>query len=180
MHVSGIRSLSAARIVALCDKERLMAEQLSARYGIANCYIDFDELLAIERPDVVHIATPPQSHLSLAVSAIDAGCHLVVEKPLALDSCEAEQLITHAERRGRKLTIAYTYYFDPVVRMLRCLIREGTIGEAVHMESFLGYNLNGPFGRTVLADRERTSCTIPCCHPADSPNTVGVCPSTRR
>lgn len=138
-----------------------MARQLGARYGVANCYSDFDKLLCIERPDVVHIVTPPPSHLPLAMAAIDAGCHLVVEKPLALDSCEAAQLIAHAKRRARKLTIAYTYYFDPAVKMLRNLVQQGVMGEAVHLESFLGYNLNGPFGSTVLSDRDHWVHKLP-------------------
>jgi predicted dehydrogenase len=154
MHVSGIRRLNAARIVAVGDLEPLMAEQLAARHGIANCYSDFDKLLAMEKPDVVHIATPPQSHFSLARSAIDAGCHLMVEKPLAIDSRQAAQLIAYAERHARKLTIGYTYYFDPVVRMLRRLVRENVMGEVVHLESFLGYDLNGSFASPVLADRD--------------------------
>jgi predicted dehydrogenase len=154
MHVSGIRRLNTARIVAVCDLEPLMAQQLAARHGIANCYTDFDELLAIEKPDVVHIATPPQLHLSLAMNAMDAGCHLVVEKPLALDSRDAAQLIAHAKRHARKLTIGYTYYFDPVVRMLRRLVRENVMGEVVHLESFLGYDLKGSFASPILADRD--------------------------
>jgi predicted dehydrogenase len=160
-HLSGIRRLNTARVVAVCDLEPLMAEQLAARHGVANCYSDFDELLAIEKPDVVHIATPPQSHLSLALNAIDAGCHLMVEKPLALDFSEAAQLIAHAERSSRKLTIAYNHYFDPVSRMLRRLLLEEVMGEAVHLESFLGYDLNGPFGSTVLADREHWVHRLP-------------------
>jgi predicted dehydrogenase len=161
MHISGIQRLNTARIVAVCDLEPLMAAQLAARYGIANCYNDFDELLAIEKPDVLHITTPPHSHLSLAMSAIDAGCHLVVEKPLALDSCEAAQLIAHAERHSRKLTVGYTYYFDPVARMLRRLVRAEVMGETVHLESFLGYDLNGPFGSPILADRDHWVHRLP-------------------
>jgi predicted dehydrogenase len=154
MHVAGIRRLNTARMVAVCDLEPLMAEQLAARHGIANCYSDFDELLSTEKPDVVHIATPPHSHLSLALNAIDAGCHLVVEKPLALDSHEAAELIAHAEGRKRKITIGHTYHFDPAVRMLRRLVRQGVMGEVVHLESFFGYDLNGPFAAPILADRD--------------------------
>jgi predicted dehydrogenase len=161
MHVSGIKTIPRARIVAVCDQELLMAEQLAARYGIPHCYSDFEQLLATEKPDVVHIATPPSSHLSLALDALDAGCHLVVEKPLALDSCEAAQLIAHAERRARRLTITYTYYFDPAVRMLRQLVEKKVMGEAVHLESFLGYNLNGPFGTPVLSDRDHWLHKLP-------------------
>ena len=161
MHISGIRTLNFARIVAVCDIEPVMAEQLAARNGVVNCYSDFDELLAVEKPDVVHITTPPQSHFSLGMKALDAGCHLVVEKPLALNSCEATQLIAHAERHSKKLTIAYTYYFDPQVRMLRRLHRDEVMGEVVHLESFLGYNLNGNFGRPILADRDHWVHKLP-------------------
>src|SRR6478752_6669241 len=55
-----------ARVVAVCDREGLMAEQMSMRYGIPAFYDDFARLLRVERPDVVHITTPPSSHLPLA------------------------------------------------------------------------------------------------------------------
>ncbi len=154
MHVLGIRRLNTARIVAACDLEPVMTQQLADRYGIPKCYTDFDELLAVEKPDVVHIATPPQSHFSLAMKALDAGCHVVVEKPLTLDGHATAQLIVHAERHARKLTIGYTYYFDPIVRILRRLVQENVMGEVVHLESFLGYDLSGSFASPILADRE--------------------------
>lgn len=152
MHISGIQRLADARLVAVCDIEPLMAEQLAVRHNIDNHYSDIDKLLSAERPDVVHVVTPPQSHLSLVIPALDAGCHVVVEKPLAVDSWQAAQIIAHAEARSRKLTIGYTYYFDPAARMLRDLVRQGVLGDVVHLESFFGYDLGGPFGRPVLAD----------------------------
>jgi predicted dehydrogenase len=161
MHVSAIQKLKKARIVAVCDLELVMAEQLAARHSIANCYRDFSKMLSEQGPDVVHIATPPQTHRALAIQAADAGCHLFVEKPLALDSREAAQLIAHAERRSKKLTIGYTYYFSPVARMLRRLVSDGVLGEAVHLESFLGYDLKGPFGSTVLPDRSHWVHSLP-------------------
>jgi predicted dehydrogenase len=161
MHVSGIQRLKTAELVAVCDVEPLMAEQLAARYRIAKCYSDFDQLLAAEKPDVVHIATPPQSHFPLAMAALDAGCHLLIEKPLAIDSIEAARLIRHAESRSRKLTIGYTYYFDPAARMLRELVRKGVMGDAVHLESFFGYDLRGVFGNPMLADRHHWIHALP-------------------
>jgi predicted dehydrogenase len=161
MHVSGIQRLENVQLVAVCDTEPWMARQLATRYNIAKEYSDFDELLAVEKPDVVHIATPPQSHLSLAMQALDAGCHLLVEKPLALDSSEARRLIACAESHSRKLTIGYPYYFDPLARMLRELVARGTMGEVVHLESFFGYNLNGAFGASIMADRSHWVRELP-------------------
>ena len=161
MHVSGIQRLATAQLVAVCDSEPVMAKQLAARYRVARCYGDFDQMLAVEKPDVVHIATPPQSHFPLAMQALDAGCHLLVEKPLALNSCEAQRLVAQAENLSKKLTIGYSYYFDPVARMLRNLISEGVMGEAVHLESFFGYNLKGAFGTSILADRNHWVHKLP-------------------
>lgn len=152
MHVSGIQRFSHARLVAACDLEPVMAEQLAARFGIPRHYVDFEEMLAREKPDVAHIVTPPQSHAALVRTALDAGCHVMVEKPLACDASEAARILSYAETRSRKLTIGYTYYFDPAARALRSLVRDGAMGELVHLDSFLGYDLKGPFGSLILAD----------------------------
>jgi len=152
-HVSEIKKLKNARIVAVCDRELLMAEQLAIRYDVREYYSDFDRMLQQVRPDVVHITAPPQSHVTLAKKALDAGCHILVEKPLALDHEEAEYLIDHVVRSNRKMTIGYTYYFDPIARVMRTMIQEGVLGEIVHVESFLGYDLSGPFGEPILADQ---------------------------
>jgi predicted dehydrogenase len=160
-HIAEIQKVPWSRVAAVCDEELLMAKQVAVRYGIDNYYTSFDEMLAVETPDVVHIATPPRSHLSLAYKALDANCHVMVEKPLTLDCAEAQQLIAHAERRQRKLTVGYTYYLDPIIRTLRALVQEGVMGEVVHLESFLGYDLSGPFGTPLLADPEHWVHMLP-------------------
>lgn len=153
-HVSEIKKLRNADLVAVCDTELLMAEQLAGRYDIPAYYSDFDGMLEEVKPDVVHITTPPQTHLRLGKGALDAGCHIFVEKPLALDYEEAQQLVDHVSRSNRKMTIGYTYYFDPIVRRMRTMIQQGVLGEIVHVESFLGYNLSGSFGEPILADED--------------------------
>jgi predicted dehydrogenase len=85
------------------------------------------------------------------VKALDAGCHVLVEKPLTLCHGDSQKLVTHAISRNRKLTVGYNYYFDPIARALRNVIAEGLVGSAVHVESFLGYAPAGPFGSSVFA-----------------------------
>jgi len=160
-HVREIQKLAGASLVAVCDLEPLMAEQLAMRYGIRKHFSDVDAMLDSERPDVVHIATPPQSHLLLAVKALDAGCHIFVEKPLTLGYADSQALVAHAIARNRKLTIGYGFYFDPIARTMRTLIAEGVLGEPVHIESFLGYALAGPFGSCVFADSEHWVHQLP-------------------
>jgi predicted dehydrogenase len=152
-HVEEIAKMSdLAAVVAVCDRELLMAEQLAMRFGIPRHYDDLDALLEGARPDVVHVTTPPQSHLDLAVRALDAGCHVYVEKPLAPTHADSRRLIEHAHSVERALTVGYTYLFDPPALALRELVAEGVVGEPVHVESALGYDLSGPFGSALLGD----------------------------
>jgi predicted dehydrogenase len=160
-HVGEIQKLSGASVVAVCDAEPLMAEQLGVRYGIRHRYSDVNAMLDAERPDVVHIATPPESHLPLATKAMDAGSHVFVEKPLTPCYADSQTLVAHAIGCRRKLTIGYGYYFDPIARALREAIAEGVLGEPVHVESFLGYALAGQFGSAVFADREHWVHRLP-------------------
>jgi predicted dehydrogenase len=129
-----------------------MAEQVAVRYKLPAFYDDFDKLLATERPDVVHITTPPGSHLPLARVAMDAGAHVYVEKPLTLNYPDSQKLVAYAESKRRKLTIGYSYLFDPPALEMRDLIERGVLGDAIHVESFYGYNLGGAFGAAMMAD----------------------------
>jgi predicted dehydrogenase len=152
-HISEIRKLRCAQLVGVCDSESLMAEQFSIRHGLNAWYSDFGRLLLEQHPDVVHIATPPQSHLDVALQAIEAGCHLFVEKPLAENARQASQLVRTARANGCKLTVAWTHYFDPGVQAVRKRIAQGVIGGVVHVEAFTAYDLGSDFGAAVLQDR---------------------------
>jgi predicted dehydrogenase len=151
-HVEQLRKLPTAHVAAVCDREPLMAEQLAVRYGVPRFYADFDEMLEREHPDVVHITTPPQSHRALAIRAMDRGCHVYVEKPFAVNTAEARAIVEHAEKLGRKLTIGYTYAFDPPAVDLQAIVDAGRIGEPVHVESFYGYDLQGTYGKAIFGD----------------------------
>ncbi len=150
-----------ARLIAACDRELLLAEQLATRYGIPRHYDDLGALLDRERPDVVHVTTPPQAHLELARQALDAGCHVYVEKPFTLSADDSRALIAHAEQVARKLTVGYATFFDPPALKMRELIGEGLLGDPVHVESFLGYDLGSPFGQAMLADSDHWVHKLP-------------------
>src|SRR5215472_7069539 len=95
-HASQIRRIKDCEIVGVCDTEPLMARQLAERFQVRRCYTDMMELLNEAKPDVVHITTPPDSHFKIAVSCLEHGCHVYVEKPFTLNSPEAQRLIALA------------------------------------------------------------------------------------
>ena len=147
-HASQIQRIKGCEIVAVCDKEPLMAQQLSARFPVKKCFADLEQLLCEARPDVVHITTSPESHFKLAKLCLEWGCHVYVEKPFTLFGDEAQQLIILATEKKLKLTAGHDDQFSPVARRMRTLIQGGFLGgEPVHMESYYCY----PLGRSAYS-----------------------------
>ena len=89
-HASQIQRIKGTEIVAVCDREPLMAQQLCERFAIKQQFNDLVELLENAKPDVVHITTPPQHHFEAAKLCLEAGCHIYVEKPFTVDEQEAQ------------------------------------------------------------------------------------------
>ncbi|MCA9618938.1 MAG: Gfo/Idh/MocA family oxidoreductase [Myxococcales bacterium] len=161
-HVEEIQKLpELAQVVAVCDLEPLMAEQLAERLGVPRFYGDFDQMLEQERPDVVHVTTPPMVHRALAERAMDAGCHVFVEKPLTLSYADSKALVERAVSENKKLGIGYTSYFDPPALVMRELIAEGALGEPVHLESYYGYDLSGAFGKALFGSGDHWVHRLP-------------------
>jgi predicted dehydrogenase len=160
-HIQEIQKIEISKVVAVCDLEKLMAEQLAERYNIPAFYDDIDKLFNEIEPDVVHITTPPQSHYSLALKALSRGCHAYVEKPFAMNFQETDEIINEAEKVGKNVTIGHSYFFEPTALMVRRLVSEGKLGELIHVESFYGYNLSGPFGSGILGNKNHWVHKLP-------------------
>ena len=151
-HVEEIQKLGYARVLAVCDLEPILAEQLALRYAVPHWYSDFDRMLSDHRLDVIHIATPPHSHLTLARKSAEAGSHVFLEKPLALNVSDGQRLIDCLNHAGRKMTINYWYNFETQALELKEFIAKGKLGNPVHIESYYGYDLAGGFGQALLSD----------------------------
>jgi predicted dehydrogenase len=151
-HADVLKYLEGAQLVAVCDREPLLAEQLAARYGVPGWYGSLDEMLAKERLDVVHITTPPAVHLSLTRQCVAAGAHVFLEKPLTLHAAEGRELIDTVTAAGLQMSINYWPNFDPPAMEFKRLLASGAIGEPVHIEAFIGYDLSGAYGQALMSD----------------------------
>lgn len=141
-HVQAIHSIPDCNIVALCDRELLMAKQLGERFGVSECFSDLKEMLHAVSPDVVHITTPPQSHFGLAKQCLESGSHVYLEKPFTVTASEAESLIGFAENCGLKITVGHNYLFTLEMLEMRRLVRDGFLGgRPLHLESYWSYDL---------------------------------------
>lgn len=129
-----------------------MAEQLATRLGVPAHYSDAAQMLEQEKPDVVHIATPPESHDALARLALAAGCHVFMEKPFAPTGARAEAILAAATAAGRRICVNYLYNFESPALELEGLLAHGVLGDIIHLDVRYGYNLAGDYGMAVMAD----------------------------
>lgn len=162
-HASQIVRIGGCEIVAVCDREPLMARQLYERFPVKYHFGDVTELLSKVQPDVVHITTPAETHYSIARMCLERGAHVYVEKPVTLNATELEALIGLAEERGLKLTAGHDDQFSHVARRMRALVASGYLGgPPVHMESSFCYDLGDPaYARALLSDRNHWVRRLP-------------------
>jgi len=162
-HVDAIHRISDCEVVALCDRELLMAKQLGERFGISGCFSELSEMLEAARPDVVHITTPPQSHFSLAKQCLESGSHAYLEKPFTITAAEAESLIRLAERRDLKITAGHNLQFTPETLEMRELLAHGFLGgKPAHLESHFSYDLGDTtYASALLGNRQHWVRQLP-------------------
>lgn len=153
-HAINIQRTAKGEILSACDTELLMAEQFAGRFQVPYHYADVTEMLNSISLDVVHITTPPASHLPLAKLCIDAGCHVYVEKPFTLDTAETVELLDYASKRNKLVTVGHNLQFTHASNRLRQLIHKGYLGgDPIHMESYYCYDLRIPkYAMSVLGD----------------------------
>lgn len=151
-HIQEVRRIPGATVEAVCDLNYHMAEQAAARFEVPGLYTDLDRMLDDVHPDVVHITTPPGSHLAIARKVAEYGAHAYIEKPFTATAAEAEELIECATRAGVLLCVGHSYAYDSAYLRMKRQYEEGLLGEVVHVDTVMGYNLAGPFGAVMMGD----------------------------
>jgi predicted dehydrogenase len=124
-----------ASLAAICDPSPAALARAAKRHPGVALYGSVAELLGDSRVDAVLVATPVTSHFQLALAALQAGKHVMVEKPLASTSAEARILIAEAARRNRVLMVDHTFVYTPAVRKIRELVVDGSLGDLYYYDS---------------------------------------------
>ena len=126
-----------AQVVALSDPNVAQAEELARAYGIAGVYKDYRQMLEAEQLDVVDICSPPRTHAELAIGSLKAGAHALIEKPMAINTEECDQILAVAQENGRKICVAHSDLFYPSFLKAREIVKQGSIGDFGGMRIFL-------------------------------------------
>jgi predicted dehydrogenase len=115
-------------LVAICDLNLESANKLAERFGIPKTYNNVAELITAERPDLVDICTPPVTHVQIAVEAMRLGCHVLIEKPMALNIHECDQIINASQEYGVKVCVGHSDLFYAPFMRARKMVSQGAIG----------------------------------------------------
>ena len=136
-HMPALHRLPDVELVAFCDIIVERAEKAAKEYGVegAKVYEDYKELLKDETIDVVHVLTPNREHSFITVDALEAGKHVMCEKPMAINTEEAQKMLDAAKRTGKKLTIGYQNRYRPDSWYLKRACDNGDLGEIYYAKA---------------------------------------------
>jgi predicted dehydrogenase len=127
-HVPGLRTHPRAEVVVLCGRSEERRRAMAERLGVPETVAEYREVVARPDIDAVTITTPNASHGEIAIAAVRAGKHVFCEKPLAMNTAEAEAMTRAAQEVGLVHQVAFTFRYTHGVSRLRELLREGAIG----------------------------------------------------
>ena len=133
-HARCLAEMDEACLLAVADPEEPRAETVAQRFG-CHAYSDYRKMLTVERPDAVIAAVPTYLHTPVASEVIQHGCHLLVEKPLADTPAAAHQLVLAAQDREVRLAVGHIERFNPAVRKLREIIKDGILGDILSVSA---------------------------------------------
>jgi predicted dehydrogenase len=128
-HLPVLRKLKGVQVVGICDNDGPKARALAARFETGAAYDDIEELLELAHADAVVICTPNHLHEAHAISALAAGAHVLVERPLALSSGAVARILKAAERYKRTLLVAMNSRFRSDVQAVQGFLKGGELGQ---------------------------------------------------
>ncbi len=136
-HMPALSRLPDVKMVAFCDIIEERARKAAAKYGDENSFVctDYRELLKDQSIDVVHVLTPNRWHSEITVAALEAGKHVMCEKPMAINSAEAQKMLDAAKRTGKKLTIGYQSRHRADSQYLKAEVEKGTLGDIYYAKA---------------------------------------------
>jgi predicted dehydrogenase len=135
-HVKNYQLHPQAEVVALADLNETLLKEIGDKYSVPGRYTDALKMLAKEKLDVVSVVTPNKFHKPLTLAALKAGCHVLCEKPMAMNAKEAREMLAASRKARKRLMINFSYRFTEQAWALKQEVDTGVMGEIY-------------FGRTV-------------------------------
>ena len=142
--IPGIRRADRCELVAIASRDESLARRVAAEFEIPTAHGSYEALLADPRVDAVYIPLPNHLHAPWTIAAVEAGKHVLCEKPLAMTARDAERMIEAADRVGVSLMEAFMYRLHPSWVAARGLVESGRIGRLTAVQSWFSYHNDDP------------------------------------
>jgi predicted dehydrogenase len=150
--IAPARRVPEATVLAVAARDPERARRFAARHGIARVHPSYEALLADPEIEAVYNPLPNALHAPWTIRALEAGKHVLCEKPFAASAAEAETMAATAARTGRVLVEAFHYRYHPLFARMRAILEAGELGEVRHLEAHLCFPL--PFPRDIRFSAE--------------------------
>lgn len=135
IHVKSFKAVPDAEIAALVDIDRAEAEKVAKENDIPKVYTDYKEMLKDETIDAVSICTPNYLHAPMTIDALEAGKHVLCEKPMTVNGELAQKMVDTAKRTGKTLMVALCWRFSQEMQTLKQIVEDGTLGEIYYAKA---------------------------------------------
>jgi predicted dehydrogenase/nucleoside-diphosphate-sugar epimerase len=154
-HARAIHNADGVELVAVCDANETVAKAFAAGWDVP-AYASLETMLAEQRIDALHVLVPPDLHYPLAKAALEAGVHVLLEKPMCATAEETKELLALAASRGLTVGVNHSMLFEGAYRRLREHVRAGDLGPLDHVTfnyfTELAFIRFGPFGSWMLRE----------------------------
>jgi predicted dehydrogenase len=134
VHIAALKEMPEVEIVAGVDIVSDRLKVMSEKHGVSAGYTDWKKMLKEVKPDAVSICTPNGVHAAPAIDAAKAGCHVMVEKPMAMNPAECKKMIEAAKKAGVKLAVGFQYRYHPYSQYLVKARQAGTFGDVMFVK----------------------------------------------
>ncbi len=151
-HIPTLQDCDDTEIAAICDLDEERLAITGETFGIAARYTDIDAMLAAEKPDGVIVGTPHVHHAGPAIAALEAGAHVLVEKPMATTAADARAIAAAASRAERQVMVATGLNFTGYTAIARDWVQSGLIGELRHAVCSMGSPLDDLMAGQPMAE----------------------------
>ncbi len=134
-HLAGYMNHPDVEVVAIADRLEHKREAAQKEFNLPKVYTEGIDMIRNEKLDILSVAVPNNQHKELTIAGLEAGANVLCEKPMAMNTAEAEEMLATAKRLNKKLGIDFSYRFNPQSRAMKALVEEGRLGEIYYGRS---------------------------------------------
>lgn len=137
-HIPACKRLKkTVNLKAVCDLNESLAKETAKSFGIPKAYTDVSSMISNEDLDIVDICVPPQAHAPIALQSMEDGCHVLMEKPMALKTIDCDKMIEASKKSGTKICVIHNALFHSPFLKAKEMVSNGSIGDFVGMRIYL-------------------------------------------